>query len=111
MLSMGMLVEVDRDYTQRLFNDLVFTAHEMQISGWSQNDPYDAKRERGSHRSALCSVSFTPVSSPDYERWVSTQSSGRFIVTVLARRLDARYLAQGRPAALRSSILLVPLDR
>jgi hypothetical protein len=46
MLSMGMLVEVDRDYTQRLFKDLVFTAHEMQISGWSPNDPYDAKRAR-----------------------------------------------------------------
>lgn len=38
-------------------------------------------------------VNFTPISSPDYERWVSEQAKPRFTVTLLTRRLYANYLA------------------
>ena len=38
-------------------------------------------------------VNFTPISSPDYERWVAEQSKPRFCVTLLTRQLQAEYLA------------------
>jgi phosphoserine phosphatase len=38
-------------------------------------------------------VNFTPISHPDYERWVAEQTKPRFTVTLLCRQLHAQYLA------------------
>ena len=35
-------------------------------------------------------VNFTPISSPDYERWVAEQTKPRFTVTLLTRQLHAQ---------------------
>ncbi|EKX55342.1 hypothetical protein GUITHDRAFT_149777 [Guillardia theta CCMP2712] len=69
MLSIGMLVEVTKENSQKVFKDLVFLSHHLGIQ-----------------------VSFTPVSSMEYERWVTMQSRGRYTVTVLSRRLNSRHL-------------------
>lgn len=59
MLSLGMLIEVARDDSQKLFKELVFLSHRMSIQ-----------------------VTFTPVSLPNYEAMVNMQKTSRF--TVLA---------------------------
>ena len=38
-------------------------------------------------------VNFTPISHPDYERWVAEQTKPRFTVTMLCRHLNSQYLA------------------
>lgn len=68
MLSLGMLIEVARDDSQKLFKELVFLSHRMSIQ-----------------------VTFTPVSLPNYEAMVNMQKTSRFTVTVLTRSLSAKH--------------------
>ena len=71
VLSLGMLIEVARDDSQKVFKDLVFLTHRMSIE-----------------------IAFTPVSLPNYETMVKQQNTARFTVTVLSRVLEAKHLSQ-----------------
>jgi len=70
MLSLGMLIEAPAEPGLNVLKEIVFMAHHLGLS-----------------------VNFTPISSPDYERWVSEQTKPRFTVTLLSRRLHAKYLS------------------
>jgi phosphoserine phosphatase len=72
MLTLGMLIEIGRDDSQKLFKELVFMSHRLSIS-----------------------VNFTPVSLPKYEKIVveTQQEMSRFTVTMLARTLQCSHLA------------------
>jgi len=70
MLSLGMLIEAPAEPGLNVLKEIVFMAHHLGLT-----------------------VNFTPISSPDYERWVSEQAKPRFTVTLLTRRLYANYLA------------------
>ncbi|MCQ2335265.1 MAG: phosphoserine phosphatase SerB [Paludibacteraceae bacterium] len=39
-------------------------------------------------------VRFTPLSDQDYDAWVNRQSKERYVITVLARELNARHIAR-----------------
>eukprot|EP00281_Chroomonas_sp_CCMP1168_P018996 CAMPEP_0206235512 /NCGR_PEP_ID=MMETSP0047_2-20121206/13190_1 /ASSEMBLY_ACC=CAM_ASM_000192 /TAXON_ID=195065 /ORGANISM="Chroomonas mesostigmatica_cf, Strain CCMP1168" /LENGTH=421 /DNA_ID=CAMNT_0053659723 /DNA_START=90 /DNA_END=1355 /DNA_ORIENTATION=+ len=70
MLSLGMLIEAPAEPGLNVLKEIVFMAHHLGLT-----------------------VNFTPISSPDYERWVSEQTKPRFTVTLLSRRLHAQYLS------------------
>lgn len=70
MLSLGMLIEAPAEPGLNVLKEIVFMAHHLGLT-----------------------VNFTPISSPDYERWVAEQTKPRFTVTLLTRRLQAQYLA------------------
>uniref|UniRef100_A0A7S0F6Q5 phosphoserine phosphatase n=1 Tax=Hanusia phi TaxID=3032 RepID=A0A7S0F6Q5_9CRYP len=70
MLSLGMLIEAPAEPGLNVLKEIVFMAHHLGLT-----------------------VNFTPISAPDYERWVAEQTKPRFTVTLLTRRLQAQYLA------------------
>lgn len=70
MLSLGMLIEAPAEPGLGVLKEIVFMAHHLGLT-----------------------VNFTPISSPDYERWVAEQTKPRFTVTLLTRQLHAQYLA------------------
>mmetsp|Transcript_55473 Transcript_55473/g.131213 ORF Transcript_55473/g.131213 Transcript_55473/m.131213 type:complete len:427 (-) Transcript_55473:140-1420(-) len=70
MLSLGMLIEAPAEPGLNVLKEIVFMAHHLGLT-----------------------VNFTPIASPDYERWVGEQAKPRFTVTLLCRRLQANYLA------------------
>lgn len=39
-------------------------------------------------------VRYTPLSEEDYSAWVSRQSKGRYVITLLARELNARHISR-----------------
>lgn len=43
----------------------------------------------------LLAVDFTPISLPDYERWVLAAKKSRFVVTLVARTLKAVAIGKG----------------
>ena len=78
-LSLGMLIEIPAAAgPSPVLKDLVFRAYELDTD-----------------------VRFTPISAPDYERWVEHQESQRYIITLLGRRITAEQIS--RIAALISS--------
>ena len=67
----------------------------MQTRNCHHNTTCSGDTEKIFHSHSDFSVNFTPISSPDYERWVSEQTKPRFTVTLLSRRLHAQYLSIG----------------
>ncbi len=71
-LSFGILVEIpDTEAGSSVLKDVLFTAYKLDQQ-----------------------VRFTPVSEEDYRQWVDGQGKARHIVTLLTRRLPARYRGQ-----------------
>lgn len=70
-LLMGMLVRIPREReSTNLLKDLLFTAHHMGLQ-----------------------LRMTPVEDGEYDAWVGRQGKPRYILTLLARRLDAVHVA------------------
>nr|WP_315219447.1 phosphoserine phosphatase SerB [uncultured Flavobacterium sp.] len=70
-LSLGILFEIQAGSTSGpVLKDLLFKAYELEIK-----------------------VKFIPVSIDDYEKWVKSQSTQRYIITVLGEKLAASQLA------------------
>lgn len=71
-LDLGILFEVPEDSgSSSILKDLLFKAYELGIS-----------------------VKFTPISEENYHHWVSMQGKGRYIVTLLGRKLSAYQIAK-----------------
>lgn len=71
-LSLGILVEVQADaQSSPLLKDVLFRTHELGLQ-----------------------ARFTPIDASSYEAWVAGQGKPRHIVTLLARQLSARHLAE-----------------
>jgi phosphoserine phosphatase len=70
-LLMGMLVRIPpASESTNLLKDLLFTAHHMGLQ-----------------------LRMTPVEDGEYDAWVVRQGKPRYILTLLARRLEAAYVA------------------
>ena len=70
-LLMGMLVRIPpASESTNLLKDLLFTAHHMGLQ-----------------------LRMTPVDDAEYDAWVGRQGKPRYILTLLARRLEAAYVA------------------
>lgn len=70
-LLMGMLVRIPRESeSTALLKDLLFTTHHMGLQ-----------------------LRMMPVEDGEYDAWVGRQGKPRYILTLLARRLDAAYVA------------------
>lgn len=70
-LDLGILFEVSEEFNSSpILKDLLFKAYELGID-----------------------VKFTPVSEPDYEKWVSMQGKERYIITLLGRHLTAEQIS------------------
>ena len=71
-LSLGILAAIpSAAESAPVLKDILFKAHELGLT-----------------------VSFTPVDSESYERWVSGQGKDRHIITLLARSISAEYIAR-----------------
>jgi len=71
-LSLGLLIEAPAENEGgSVFKDLLFKGHELNLQ-----------------------LRFTPISEPDYEKWVGAQARARHIVTLLGRQITARHLAR-----------------
>ncbi len=70
-LSLGILFEIKAGSSSAaVLKDLLFKAYELDIR-----------------------VKFTPISIPNYEIWVRTQSKKRYIINILGEKLTAKQLA------------------
>ncbi|MBN2780697.1 MAG: phosphoserine phosphatase SerB [Candidatus Marinimicrobia bacterium] len=69
-LSLGMLVEIEDIHTSNILKDLLYKSYDLDIS-----------------------VKFNPVHSQDYRDWVKQQGKGRYIVSMLSRRITAKQIA------------------
>ena len=71
-LGLGILIEIsEKADSSPILKDLLFKAHELGLR-----------------------VKFTPIPVPRYQEWVSHQGKERFIITLLARKLNACHLAR-----------------
>lgn len=71
-LSLGILAAIpSAAESAPVLKDILFKAHELGLT-----------------------VSFTPVDSESYEKWVSGQGKDRHIITLLARSISAEYIAR-----------------
>ncbi len=71
-LGLGILFEVPASSeSSPILKDLLFKAYELNIN-----------------------VKFTPIPSEKYDEWVNQQGKDRFIITLLANRLNAKQLAR-----------------
>jgi phosphoserine phosphatase len=69
-LSLGILCMTDEDKSGFLMKDLLFKASSLNVR-----------------------IGFYPVSSKEYDDWVSLQGKNRYILTLLGRQLTARQIA------------------
>lgn len=69
-LSLGILFRTDSTHSGQVMKELLFKASSLNIT-----------------------VRFFPVSTEEYENWVSMQGKNRYILTLLGRRLSARQIA------------------
>ena len=70
-LSLGLLVEIpEESEPSPVLKDIVFRAHELGVD-----------------------IHFTPISGADYEKWVSQQQRGRYIITILGRQITAEQIS------------------
>jgi len=71
-LALGILFRVPAESeSSPILKDLLFRAYELGMN-----------------------AKFTPVSTDGYDNWVSLQGKDRYIVTVIARLIDARHIAR-----------------
>ncbi len=69
-LSLGILISIPDD-SNAILKELLFCAHELGIS-----------------------IKFNPVEAASYDEWVGLQGRSRFILTLLARRVKAKHIAE-----------------
>jgi phosphoserine phosphatase len=69
-LSLGMLIEVDASKTSSILKDVLYKSYDLDIS-----------------------VKFSPITPGEYEHWVRQQAKGRYIVSILSRRITAKQIS------------------
>lgn len=69
-LSLGILFKTTSSDSGDLMKDLLFKAYDMGVN-----------------------IRFTPISTEEYEKWVSLQGKNRWIITILGRQLTANNIA------------------
>ncbi|MGQ9425730.1 phosphoserine phosphatase SerB [Gilvimarinus sp. F26214L] len=88
-LTLGILVEIPSEYeASPLLKDLLFCAHELDMQ-----------------------VRFQPVTADSYQEWVSHQGKARHIVTLLARKLTAKQIAEVTAVAARHKLNIDNISR
>ncbi|SDT96607.1 phosphoserine phosphatase SerB [Halopseudomonas salegens] len=88
-LSFGILVEMhDSAGLSDVLKDVLFRGYEMDQQ-----------------------VRFTPVSTEEYQRWVTGQGKSRHIVTLLARRITAEHIARVSEITARYGLNIDHIDR
>lgn len=72
-LSLGLLIRItdDSEDSSSILKDLLFTAYNIGLN-----------------------IKFSPIPHADYETWVAQQGKARNIITLIARRLDGRHIAE-----------------
>lgn len=81
-LTLGLLVSVPAQAEQSpLVKDVLFKAHALGLQ-----------------------TRFTPISAESYEHWVAARGKPRYIVTVLARRINASHIARVTSVVLRHEL-------
>ncbi|RKY55358.1 MAG: phosphoserine phosphatase SerB, partial [Candidatus Neomarinimicrobiota bacterium] len=70
-LSLGMLVEVESDKTSSILKDVLYKSYDLEIT-----------------------VKFSPIGSERYEEWVNQQAKGRYVITMLSRRISAAQISK-----------------
>ena len=68
-LSLGILIRVAEKHSGNVMKELLFKASELGVN-----------------------IKFYPVTSDEYEAWVSRQGKNRYMLTVLGRRVEARQI-------------------
>ena len=70
-LSLSLLIKTDSSISGEILKELLYKASELDIN-----------------------IRFTPTDPGDYEQWVTMQGRGRWIITMLGRRLTADHIAK-----------------
>lgn len=68
-LSLGILVRTEERVSGHVMKEVLFKANELGVT-----------------------VGFSPIEAQEYDEWVNAQGKNRFILTVLARHLNARQM-------------------
>lgn len=69
-LSLGMLVEVKDANTSNIIKEVLFKAYDLDIK-----------------------VKFSPIDDKKYKKWVREQGKGRYIISILSRKITADQIA------------------
>jgi len=89
MLSFGLLVEIPgTDTAAALLKGVQQAAHELDLQ-----------------------VRFTPVPEADYRQWVERQDKGRYVVTLLSRKVSAEHLQRVSAIVARHGLNIDRIDR
>lgn len=70
-LSLGILIKTDSEKSGKIIKELLFKTRDLQVQ-----------------------VSFDIVTEEAYNEWVGRQGKGRFIVTILGRKISARQISE-----------------
>lgn len=87
-LTLGILFRTEKDKSGFIMKDLLFKASELGVQ-----------------------IRFTPISTDDYEAWVSRQGKNRYIVTLLGRTITARHIAQATGIVYRHGLNIDAIQR
>jgi phosphoserine phosphatase len=88
-LALGLLVELtDELKSSSLLTELLLQAHQLGVQ-----------------------IHFTAISGDEYDGWVSAQSKGRYLVTVLGPALTAAHLAAVSGAIVKAGLNIDRIDR
>ena len=68
-LSLGVLVQMDEEFSGHVMKELLFKANDLGVI-----------------------IRFYPTAKDEYEEWVSMQGKNRYILTLLGRKLSARQI-------------------
>lgn len=69
-LSLGMLIEVEGSKISSILKDVLYKSYDLDIT-----------------------VKFSPVTPKAYEHWVAQQAKGRYVISMLARRITAKQIS------------------
>ncbi|MBW6458420.1 MAG: phosphoserine phosphatase SerB [FCB group bacterium] len=69
-LSLGMLVEIGDMETSNILKDVLYKSYDLDIT-----------------------VKFSPVAVREYSDWVNRQGKGRYIITMLSRKISAKQIS------------------
>ncbi|MCW8195017.1 phosphoserine phosphatase SerB [Proteobacteria bacterium 005FR1] len=88
-LTLGILVEIPSEYeSSPVLKDLLFCAHKLDMQ-----------------------VRFQPITEDSYQEWVSHQGKARHIVTLLARKITSRQIAEVTAVAARHRLNIDNISR
>lgn len=88
-LSLGILIGVPKESeSSPILKDVLFRAHELGVR-----------------------MQFTPISKEIYQKWVSGQGKPRYIITMLARKIDAEQISRVTAIVARNNLNIDQISR